>query len=255
MKIFKQTILFSLTAALLLTITGCSSSDGNSTSSIGAPLYVPAGWFMKTGVTATAGDGTLYNHTTAGVFGELLQSSDGKDRNDVPGYGTAILQVVFTQTGWDEGNGDYFSDYRAWDETNVSKKSWTFQVKNQHTVNLANAPISITLDGAYNVSYTDDENGGTYYKISPTPDNVKRASVTLVDVDNNTTYTSEQLTSASLFMDGLHTRTFRWVLGEVSAEDRQPLASPARSAAFKNTAEEFQEAGDTVDGKWAPPSF
>jgi len=45
----------------------------------------------------------------------------------------------------------------------------------------------------------------------------------LVDVDNQIVYNYEELKTAQLNMDGLHTRTFRWVLGEVSQEDYAPL--------------------------------
>lgn len=224
MKQLRRHIFSACTVGLILSMSGCSNSDGNSTSELVMP-YQPAGWFMSTGVIATASDGKVYKHTSAGVFGELLQSSDAKDRHDIPGYGTAILQLVFPQTTWDNDNGDYFSDYRMYDKTDTSKKSWLFQVKNQHTVDLANAAIVITFEGPFDVTYYTDDFGGIRYESSNKVDTEKRAMVSLVDVDNQEVYSYDQLTTANLTMDGLHTRTFRWVIGQVDGSDMTPLAA------------------------------
>jgi len=54
-----------------------------------------AGWYMRIKVSATAEDGTVYRHTSAGVFGKLKKSRYKKDINDIPAFGPAKLQVVF----------------------------------------------------------------------------------------------------------------------------------------------------------------
>ncbi len=256
MQTLKHTLFFSLVLAVLTGMSGCSNSDGSSTSELAMP-YQPAGWYMKSGVYATAADGTVYKHTSAGVFGELLQSQDDKDPSDIPGYGTAILQVVFPKTAWAGANGDYFSDYRSWDGSDTTKKSWIFQVKNQHSIDLSNAPLTITLDGAFGVTYLETEYGGIDYKVQEANPALKEALV-LVDIDNHTTYTADQLPTAGLKMDGLHTRTFRWVLGVVTDEDYLPLAAPsaAKTAAFVGTkASELMQRPQNSNSKLLPPSF
>ena len=185
--------------------------------------YKTAGWYGKTQVSATASDGTVYAHKTAGVFGELVQSDDAKDQHDINGYGSAIFQVVFPQTEWEDDNGDYFSNYQNYDEESNEKRVWTFQIKNQHTVNLASASISISLDGVYDVKYKE-ENGKVEYKESKDVNKTMISNLTLVDVDNQTEYAATDLNTTTLGMDGLHTRTFRWVLGAVDSSDYAALA-------------------------------
>lgn len=254
-KITKNT-LFSLAVAAVLSITGCSNSDGNSTSEVTALQYQAAGWYMKTAVSATASDGKVWNHTTAGVFGELLQSDDAKDQHDIPGYGAAILQIVFPQTEWGDDNGDYFTNYQNYDENNNAKRVWTFQIKNQQWPDLSNAPITIKLDGTYDVSYLE-ENGRISYKEKKATDSTKLDAITLVDVDNDATYSYTELQTANLNMDDLHTRTFRWVLGTVEDEDYAPLpvARLSRSSAFNNSAsnEDLEEAPLTISKFGLPP--
>ena len=85
---------------------------------------------MKTNVSATdPATSIVYSHKTAGVFGELDGSVEGKDRHDIPGFGSAIFQVVFVQTTWGNENGNYFSDYRANSRDDEKK------VKFPHTLN------------------------------------------------------------------------------------------------------------------------
>jgi len=240
------------TVALTLLLAGCSESDGYSSSANSidkTDLTVPtpkpdpykvAGWYAKTEVSATAADGKVYSHKTAGVFGELVQSDDAKDQHDISAYGTAIFQVVFPQTEWSDDNGDYFSNYQHFDKESTAKRVWTFQIKNQHTVNLANAPITINLEGTYDVEYRDDRGRVEYQESSDV--NVSRVTaLMLVDVDNQVEYTVDELATANLTMDGKHTRTFRWVLGTTDATDYEPLPAPQR-AAGRTAASEFKAA-------------
>ncbi len=242
----KAILLISIVTTLLL-LTGCSEKDSDTSSEQGGSIdpetpidpYKTAGWYGKTIVSATASDGTLYQYSTAGVFGELVQSDDAKDQHDIPGYGTAILQVVFPQTEWSADNGDYFSNYQHFDENSTQKRVWTFQIKNQHTVNLENAPITINLAGVYDVEYRDDR-GSVEYKESTTINQERVDALKLVDVDKSTSYTLQELTTANLTMEGLHTRTFRWVLGSVDTTDYESLPAPQRAAGRTET--EFKAA-------------
>ena len=168
------------------------------------------GWYGRTVVSATGTDGTVYQHSTAGIFGELLDSDEAVDQHDIPGFGTAILQVVFPQDG-----GDFFSNYQSFDETD--KRTWEFQIKNQVTVDLKDAPITIALPEVKKVTYKKVK--GQIIYGDEIIDNSKKAELTLLDVDNATSYTVEQLASANLSMQGLHTRTFKWVLGAAEQSD------------------------------------
>ena len=208
--------------------------------------YKPAGWYGKTQVSATAADGTVYTHTTAGIFGELLQSEEDKDKHDILGYDTSILQVVFPQTEWGDDNGDYFSNYLNYDEYSVEKRVWTFQIKNQHTVDLSNAPVTIDLEGVYDVKYKD-ENGKVEYKESTDVNQTLLDTLHLVDVDNQAEYTLDELKTATLTMDGLHTRTFRWVMGTVEQDDYLPLSKTTETTVSKMSVYSAEDEADTSD--------
>lgn len=185
-----------------------------------------AGWYMRTRVTATTADGTVYEHNTAGVFGELRDSRKKKDRHDIPAFGPAALQVVFPHYNWGENDsGDYWSDYRRYKKRRANRRGvWTFQIKNQMSVDLSNAEIKIKLDDARKLIYVK-ENGNIRY-IETGMDREMKERFTLVDVDNNQTYSVDELEYANLTMEGKHTRTFRWVRGRVLKRDFRPVKLP-----------------------------
>ncbi len=189
------------------------------------PKQKYAGWYMRTIVKATTSDGTVYRHNSAGVFGKLKQSKGKKDRHDIAAYGPAAFQVVFPQYNWDDDSGDYYSDYRKWNKKRVNKRAvWTFQIKNQHTVDLSNADIEIALKGAQNVDFIKKDGSIAY--IETEIDSEKKEAFTLVDVDNHQTYSVDELKDAELTMDGKHTRTFRWVKGTVRTKDFTAVKKP-----------------------------
>jgi len=241
---------------MALFLIGCNSGGTQTDSSVVDPSLGKA-WYMKTVAKATADDGFEYVQNKAGIFGEIAESQEGKDRHDISGYGTGILQVVFPKTEWDESNGDYVSDYRAL-STEETKRVWTFQVKNQRDINLADAPLQLLLYGPYDVVSTE-ENGRVTYEESLSKDTDKKTSITLIDIDNQVEYSFEELKTLQLNMDGLHTRTFRWVIGTVTQEDYAPLTAPAtlRSASLMSTAATFKTTTAPVsDSKFGtPPSF
>ena len=190
-----------------------------------APKQKQAGWYMRTKVSATAPDGKVYSHNTAGIFGQLKQSKNKIDQHDIPGYGAAILQVVFPHYNWEDDSGDYFTDYRKWNKNREGKRAvWTFMIKNQKTVNLANAPIKIELDGLQNINFVKKDGRIDYIETTLEPE--KRNDFTLVDVDNHKTYSYDELENANLTMDGKHARTFRWVRGNVKKKDFKPVPKP-----------------------------
>ncbi len=181
-----------------------------------------AGWYMRTKVYATAEDGKEYSHTTAGIFGKLKQSKWKKDQHDVPAFAPTAFQVVFPHLNWEEESGDYYSNYYKYKKSAKNKRAvWTFQIKNQNTVDLTNASIRIELEGAQNVDYVKKNKKVTY--IETTLDPSKREDLTLVDVDNHKTYSVDELEYANLSMDGKHSRTFRWVRGRVKKRDFKSL--------------------------------
>ena len=210
-----------------------------------------AGWYMRTKVKAIAADGKVYEHNTAGIFGKLKQSQYKKDMHDIPSYGPAVLQVVFPKTDWEEANGDYFSDYRQYRRSRAKRRVvYTFQIKNQHTVDLSHADIEIALEGQQNVVFREKDGVVTYEERRLKPE--KREAYSLVDVDNQKVYKFGEIKNANLNMDGKHTRTFRWVRNEVKPRDFNPLAPAATSQAAAMAAPEFT-AASTSAGKFGLP--
>ena len=191
-----------------------------------APKEKYAGWYMRTRVSAVTDEGKVYVHNSAGVFGKLKQSRWKKDRHDIPSYGAAALQVVFPHYNWEEGDaGDYWSDYRKYKESRVDARVvYTFQVKNQNTVDLSNAELHIALDDAIDVYYVKENGNVRYIEKGSNPE--IKPKFTLVDVDNRQTYSVNELKNANLSMDGNHTRTFRWVRGKVRKRDFRPVVLP-----------------------------
>ena len=181
-----------------------------------------AGWYLRTVVTATIADGKQYIHETAGVFGLLKQSKNKKDRHDIAAYGEsgAILQILFTPQDWGEDDGNYFSNYKHYNAKKPYKRRvWEFKVRNARSVNLAEAELKIELKGPYGVLYSKKDGNIEYKEVSyKNPENLL-SRLTLVDVDNHTTYRYDELFNADLSMDSKHTRLFRWVLGKVKQED------------------------------------
>lgn len=261
-----------MAALALLLINGCDSSStsasgstedalvkeevGSDNPNIDEPATkVVVGWYMRTVVKATASDGTEYIHKTAGVMGEFKESQDGKDRHDIDAYGAPALSVLFIQNEWGEDNGNYFSDYRAY-SSNDNRQVWTIQVKNNTgAANLTNAPLTLTLEGAYSI-YEEDDEGRIKYKEELLIDQSKKQMMVLVDVDHQREYTYEELQSAELDMDGLEIRTFRWVLGTVEPSDYEPLSvSGAEKVSISAKSAKASVALDPDDKFGRPPSF
>jgi len=214
------------TTKTIMTALALTLSIGSAQLYAKAPKEKYAGWYMRTRVSATTADGTVYQHNSAGVFGKLKQSKYKKDRHDIPAFGATALQVVFPHYNWgDDDSGDYWSDYRKYNKQRAGKRAvWTFLVRNQKTVDLSNASIEIKLDGQQNIDFIKKGKNVTY--IETDIDTQKRNDFTLVDVDNQETYNIDELKSADLSMDGKHTRTFRWVRGEVKKRDFRPVTMP-----------------------------
>lgn len=211
---------------------GCGSS--NDISSESASL---AQWYARTTVSAVNPETqTVISHKTAGIIGQLNESSDGKDRHDIIGMGTetATLEVVFPQNEWGSANGDYFSDYHS---VKVGKDSWIFQVKNMNNnIDLKDQAITIALEGIYTVESTI-VNGSTRYSETLNRADEKLGELTLIDLDNSVAYAVSELSNAEITMDGKHTRTFKWVLGAVIEADYDvpvTTSSTAKSMSFKS---------------------
>lgn len=233
-----------------MAIIGCGNNNKSITESVSL-----AQWYARTTVSAVNPDTqTFISHKTAGVFGQLNKSSDGKDQHDIIGMGTesATLEVVFPQNEWNDANGDYFSDYHSVKE---GGDSWTFQVKNMYNpdrpVDLSNEAITIALDGVYIVEYTI-VNGSTRYSEKLNSADERLEDLTLIDLDNKVAYTLSELPNAEITMDGMHIRTFKWVLGEVTESDYEPLTTSvaARSMSLKSMA---VSSGTVSDSKFGLP--
>ncbi len=261
LKNFTKTAFFISVIGLVVLSTGCSEDETKEATGKQPPSEIPitqppvatpdpyhaAGWYARTKVYATAPDGTVYSHTTAGIFGQLVQSSDEQDPHDIAGYGPAIFQIIFIPEFSTDTTVGFFSEYKNYDENSSEKKIWTFMIKNQNTIDLSNAPISISVEGTFNVKYRDDQ-GEVEYKETLNNDANSTTDLHLVDVDNATDYTVTQLLTANLSMQGLHTRTFRWVLGDVISTDYEPLSSAQFSSGRNGSVSDFQKSSARNSG-------
>ncbi|SFV90144.1 hypothetical protein MNB_SV-4-1260 [hydrothermal vent metagenome] len=178
---------------------------------------VADGWYMRTVASATLNE-KRYVHKTAGIFGELNDSKDGKDKHDITAFSKATLYVVFPKVQEDETLKNFFSDYHYYDpndQYNSKRQVWTFQVKNERGADLSNASITLRVEGPYKV-YRKKE--GIGYTEVAVKDNEMLSRLSLIDLDNKKVYTYSELENADLKMDGKKVRTFRWVLGSVLSE-------------------------------------
>ncbi len=189
-----------------------------------------AGWYLRTVAKAQLSNGQVFEHSTAGVFGELYDSVDGKDRHDIASYGKAVFQVRFINDELDK-NRQYFSDYRKYDGYD-KKQVWTFQIKNEYDTNLADASLQIDVEQMRDILKKEGEN--SFIEMLAKNDD-KRSQLVLVDVDNQKTYSYSELKTANLSMDGKHNRTFRWVFGDVNQDDIAPLYEANTAGRVKTT--------------------
>ena len=243
----------------LLLISGCDTNSVSDTENGSENLsQEKAGWYMRTVAKATAGDGTVYFHKTAGVMGELKESEDGKDKHDINAFGSPALSVHFVQEAWGEDNGDYFSDYRAY-SGKEEREVWTIQVRNNTaSADLTNAPLKLTLEGPYTIYKEEDEGRIRYIEELSTDPGMKQR-MTLIDLDHQKEYSYDALQNMRLAMDGLEVRTFRWVLGPVEPSDYTPLdrstVKVANSSINNETETLLLGKKDTNDKFGTPPSF
>jgi len=236
-------IFLSSVTSLALLMIGCGPDSSSTETAV--PEAKLGGWYGKTLISATDSNGKMYKHDTAGIFGKLIESSDAKDKHDIKSYGPSLLQIVFPQTEWDVDNGYYFSDYHHFDENSEEKSVWTFQIRHDVTsTNLKNAPITIKLDGIYDVNYKE-EDGKIVYEESSRPNTAMYENLTLIDVDNGTSYSLEELSEATLNMDGHTVRTFRWVFGTVDSSDYE-VTAPTQSTKSSSVKEVSSSVDQTL---------
>jgi hypothetical protein len=185
----------------------------------------PIGWYARTTVTAITPDGKIYKHTTAGVFGELNDSSDAKDRHDIEAIDSGVVQVLFINENL-EADKRYYSDYREFNDT--QKESWTFVVSNVSGENITDADIKLDVSSIYDVFTKNDR-----YVEKVSDDQSRLQKLTLIDLDHNQTYSVDDLKTINLSMEGKKTRYFRWVLGEVSDADMKQMITVAVNKSIK----------------------
>jgi len=176
------------------------------------------GWYLRTVAKAQLSNGQVFEHNTAGVMGELYDSIDEKDSHDIASYGKAVFQVRLINEDLGE-DVEYYSDYRKYEGV-AKKEVWTFLIKNEYDTNLANASLKIDLEQMRNVF---KKRGDTFFIEKLATQDDRRSQMVLIDVDNQKTYSYSELATANLGMDGKHTRTFRWVLGDIDQDD---MAAP-----------------------------
>jgi len=112
------------------------------------------------------------------------------------------------------------------------------------STNLKNAPITIKLDGIYDVNYKEVD-GQIVYEEPSKVNTAMYENLTLIDVDNGTSYSLEELSEANLNMDGRTVRTFRWVLGTVDSSDYE-VATTAKAVKSSSAKEVVPSSSQTL---------
>jgi len=237
MRYFNKWLMLSVISGIVI---GCNSSNitttetnnndndnGNSDTQTQQSIQQPVGWYMRVTVQSTDNNGKTYLHNTAGVFGELDESIDGLDKHDVIGAGRAILQVRFVNSDFNN-TGQYFSDYRQYNGSISSQRSWNVVVINSDkSVDLSNAPIKLDIQNLKNIFRENNR----YKEITSSSSDI-RDSLHIIDLDNQTTYSYADLQNANLSMDDKHLRKFRIVLGEVTENDMDTFSTNSISPIY-----------------------
>jgi len=175
----------------------------------------PSGWYMRVVAKATDDNDKVYTHNSAGVFGELDESSDSLDRHDIPAKGSAILQVRFINPNLDKDT-QYYSDYHSYKQ-DTTKESWGIVIINDDSnIDLSDAKLNLDIQNLKNIYKINGK-----YKEVTSLDTTKRDSLNIVDIDNQKVYTYQELINTDLSMDDKHSREFRVVLGDVTQEDME----------------------------------
>ena len=190
---------------------GCQSSSAPDTDTQ-VEATTKNGWYARATVTAITPEGKIYKHTTAGVFGELKDSNDAQDRHDIEAMNSGVVQILFVNEDI-EADKKYYSDYRELNDT--KKESWTLVVSNISGEDISDADIKLDISSIYDVFR---QNNSYIEKVSD--NQAKLQKMTLIDLDNNQTYSIDELQDANLNMDGKKDRYFRLVLGDVSESDK-----------------------------------
>lgn len=228
------------------TVDGSTATTGSGTGGSGAgsqTTLTKEGWYMRTTVKATTSDGKVYEHKTAGVFGELSDSEAGKDSHDIPSMGNAKLYVLFTPD-WETENTTYFSDYHRYGESDP--RVWTFQVVSP----FSDAALTLNVDGVFDVY----KKAGEPFVERPSSDESLKNTLHLVDLDNQRVYTYDELANADLTMDGKTARSFRWVIGSVSDQDMElPLKLQAGESKTALQADFVEQPLKSQNGFGLPP--
>jgi hypothetical protein len=182
-------------------------------------------WYVKTAVEAVdPATGRAWEHRFSGVFGKLLGSADGYDRNDVKAIGSLAGSEVALSflrgDEWGENAGDYLSSYH---DALGDLDSWSFVVYSKFD----QAEVTLTWDGLFELT-PDATSGGSRYDEQRNLESKLLQKLNLVDLvtgevtpavfgRGNETPT---LDSYTFTLDpGETSRQFLWVLGSVKGID------------------------------------
>jgi len=169
-----------------------------------------SGWHTEIKVEFAGVKNSLTTQQNRAVFGELKQSRNEKDRQDVVNSSSNDIQVIFPQYKWHDNRGEYVSDYHHWRKSKENEKEvWTFQIKIKPHSKFEKAKFKISLDGIYDINSTKEKNK---IKLTEASKDLKKVNkFNLVDVDNAVMYFYDELKDVNFSMNKLNVRTFRWI--------------------------------------------
>jgi len=212
MKEYKKVWSMLALAGILVGCTPEATEDQEETTT----QKVESGWYMRATVEVTTENEKHYAHNSAGVFGALVECEDDKDRHDVEAAGPATIQVRLVNKSLNDEK-EYFSDYRHYDANAEENAKWDFVVVNSSDVNLTGEKFTLGVEKLKNLYAKKSQYG---YDEVVAKDQEKRASLSLVDLDEDEVYAYEDAVATKFEMNEAHVRHFRWVLGEVTEEKK-----------------------------------
>ena len=226
--------IFIVFVGIVLLLSGCSESDGYSTSTVGdteeiavkkAPIIevAPSNWYIR----VVAEDISRALKTESAQLGEL-ESNNATEKHTLKAlapFGGAYLDVVFTNPDGVDA-GEYKVNFHTYQE--YVEDRWAFTVKTDDV----NETITLYWRGLYVLDPYQDEQGRERYKEYRSMTNPLLKHMKLVDTATGTEYPAVVggiVQKYSFELINSKAREFEWVVTVDEVNIPKPVASRSAS--------------------------